>query len=78
MSWTAPALPAQSDTTATTTAGAPVPDGAPEPEPLPAPALDAHCHLDLIEAQVSEVAAAARQPDDRRRLWAAFRALPVG
>jgi TatD DNase family protein len=32
----------------------------PAPEPLPAPALDAHCHLDLIEAPPAEVLAAAR------------------
>jgi TatD DNase family protein len=32
----------------------------PAPAPLPAPALDAHCHLDLIDAPTADVLAAAR------------------
>ncbi|MBO0817997.1 MAG: TatD family hydrolase [Actinobacteria bacterium] len=40
--------------------GVPGPGQVPAPEPLPAPALDAHCHLDLIEAPTAEVLAAAR------------------
>jgi TatD DNase family protein len=40
--------------------GVPGPARVPAPEPLPAAALDAHCHLDLIEAPTEEVLAAAR------------------
>ena len=40
----------------------------PPPEPLPAEALDGHCHLDLIEAPVDEVLAAARAAGIRRVL----------
>jgi TatD DNase family protein len=40
--------------------GVPGPGRVPAPEPLPAAALDAHCHLDLIEAPTGEVLAAAR------------------
>jgi TatD DNase family protein len=40
--------------------GVPGPGRIPAPEPLPAAALDAHCHLDLIEAPTEEVLAAAR------------------
>jgi TatD DNase family protein len=32
---------------------------APDPEPLPAAAFDSHCHLDMIEAPVADVLAAA-------------------
>jgi TatD DNase family protein len=40
--------------------GGAAPGPAPGPEPLPAPALDAHCHLDLIDAPAAGVLAAAR------------------
>jgi len=40
--------------------GVPGPGRVPAPEPLPAAALDAHCHLDLIEAPTGEVLADAR------------------
>jgi TatD DNase family protein len=35
-------------------------DPPPAPEPLLAPALDSHCHLDLMDAEVDDVLAAAR------------------
>jgi TatD DNase family protein len=35
-------------------------DAPPAPEPLAIPALDSHCHLDLMEASVEEVMAAAK------------------
>ena len=67
---------------------APGPGRVPAPEPLPAAALDAHCHLDLIEAPTEEVLAAARAAGITRVItvgvdlpssrWSADRADPVG
>ncbi len=41
-------------------------DPPPAPDPLVAPALDSHCHIDLMEAEVDDVVAAAHAVGIRR------------
>jgi TatD DNase family protein len=47
-------------------------DFPPPPEPLPVEVFDSHCHLDILEAPVAEVLAAAREAGIRRAVTVGY------